>query len=87
LRSGATIRQEPCEGRIGNTAEHGDAAGVRRNATPKGPGLLRRGFVERLARIADTGCAFLLPTTQNPSGAAVQSGPNLLSLVLARNPA
>ena len=37
------------------------------------------GFVERLARIADTGCAFLLPTPQNPSGAAGQYGPNLLS--------
>ena len=45
---------------------------------PKGRGLLRRGFVERLARIPDTGCAFLLPTPQNPSGAVVQSGPNLL---------
>jgi len=45
---------------------------------PKGRGLLRHGFVERLARIAYTGCAFLLPTPQNPSGAAIQSGPNLL---------
>src|SRR5262245_40767855 len=40
--------------------------------------LLRRWFVERLARIPDTGCAFLLPTPQNLSGAVVQSCPDLL---------
>jgi hypothetical protein len=28
--------------------------------------------------LPDTGCAFLLLTPQNPSGAVVQSGPNLL---------
>jgi len=33
LRSGGAIRQEPREGRIGNTVERGDAAGARRNAT------------------------------------------------------
>jgi len=38
LRSGEAIRQEPREERIGNTVERGDAAGARRNATPKGPG-------------------------------------------------
>jgi hypothetical protein len=32
---------------------------------------LHREFVERLARIPDTGCAFLLLTPQNPSGVAV----------------
>jgi hypothetical protein len=32
---------------------------------------LRPGFVERLARIADTGRAFLLPSPQNPSGTGV----------------
>jgi len=71
LRSGEAIRQEPREGRIGNTIERGDTAGARRNATPWGRGLLRRGFVEGLTRIAYTGFALLLPTPQNPSGAAV----------------
>ena len=33
LRCGEAIRQEPCEERIGNTVEHGDAAGARPNAT------------------------------------------------------
>ena len=33
LRCGEVIRQEPREGRIGNTAECGDAAGARRNVT------------------------------------------------------
>jgi len=33
LRSGETIRQELREGRIGNTVERCDTAGVRRNAT------------------------------------------------------
>jgi len=78
LRCGEAIRQEPREGRISNTVKRGDTAGARSNATPWGRGLLRRGFVERLARIAYTGCAFLLPTPQNPSGAAVQSDLNLL---------
>jgi hypothetical protein len=36
------------------------------------------GFVARLARIPDTGGAFLLPSPQNPSGAVIQSGSNLL---------
>jgi len=34
LRSGEAIRQEPREGRMGNTVERGDTAGARRNATP-----------------------------------------------------
>jgi hypothetical protein len=78
LRCGEAIRQKPREGRIGNTVERGDAAGARPNATQRAGGLLRREFVERLARIPDTGCAFLLLTSQNPPGAVVQSGPTLL---------
>jgi len=33
LRSGGALRQEPREGRIGNTVERGDAAGACWNAT------------------------------------------------------
>jgi len=51
LRCGEVIRQEPREERIGNTVERGDPP--QRN--PKGRGLLRREFVERLARISRYG--------------------------------
>jgi hypothetical protein len=52
----------------------GVAIGQRRRRppgrNPKGRGLLRRGFVARLACSAGaTGFASLLPTPQNPSGA------------------
>ena len=84
LRCGEAIRQEPCEGRIGNTVERGDAAGARRNATRRAGVFcvhtlsLWTGSSKGLPVFPDTGRAFLLPTPQNPSGAVVQSGPNLL---------
>ena len=80
LRSGKAIRQEPREERIGNTVERGDAAGARRNATRRAGVSCVVGSSKGLPVFPDTGCAFLLPTPQNPSGAAILAGPNLLSL-------
>jgi len=78
LRCGEVIRQEPREGRIGNTVERGDAAGARRNATRRAGVFCVMGSSKGLPVFPDTGCAFLLPTPQNPPGAAVLSGLNLL---------
>ena len=78
LRCGEVIRQEPREERIGNTVERGDAAGTRRNATRRAGVFCVVGSSKGLPVFPDTGCALLLPTPQNPSGAVVQSGPNLL---------
>jgi len=82
LCCGEAIRQEPREGRIRKYGRARRHRGRPPQRNPKGRGLLRRGFVERLARIADAGRAILLPTPQNPSGAAIQAG---LSLLLAAN--
>jgi len=71
LGSGEAIRQKPREERIGKYGRARRRRGRPPESNPKGRGLLRRGFVERLARIAYTSCAFLLPTPQNPSGAVV----------------
>jgi len=78
LRRGEAIRQEPCEVRIGNTVEHGDAVGARRNATRRAGVFCVVGSSKGLPIFRDMGCTFLLPTPQNPSGAAIQSGLNLL---------
>jgi len=78
LRCGEVIRQEPREGRIGNTVERGDAAGARRNATRRAGVFCVMGSSKGLPVFPDTGCAFLLPTPQNLPGAAVLSGLNLL---------
>jgi hypothetical protein len=61
--------QERRAGRCGTSFERRDTADARQNATLQGRGLLRRGFVEELARIPDTRCALLLPTPQKASGA------------------
>ncbi len=45
---------------------------------PKNRGLLRREFVARLARIADTSCALLLLTPQNPSAQWFNLAPTAL---------
>jgi hypothetical protein len=78
LRCGEAICQEPREGRIGNTVERGDTAGVRRNATRRAGVFCAVGSSKGSPVFPDTGSAFLLPTSQNPSGAVVQSGPNLV---------
>jgi len=78
LHCGEPIRQEPCEERMGNTVEHGDTADGRRNATRRAGVFCVVGSSKGLPVFPDTGCAFLLPTPQNTSGAVVQSGPNLL---------
>jgi hypothetical protein len=69
LRSGEAIRQEPREGRIGNTVERSDTAGARRNATRRAGVFCVVGSSKGLPVFPDTGRAFLLPTPQNPSGA------------------
>jgi hypothetical protein len=72
LRCGEAIRQEPREERIGgNTVERGDTAGGRRNATRRGGVFCVVGSSKDLPVLPDTGCAFLLPTPQNPAGAVV----------------
>jgi len=78
LRWGEAIRQELSEERIGNTVEDGDTAGARRNATRRAGVFCVAGSSQGLPVFPDTGCAFLLPTPQNPSGAAIQSDLNLL---------
>jgi len=78
LRCGEAIRQEPSEERIGNTVEDGDTAGARRNATRRAGVFCAVGSSKGLPVFPDTGCALLLPTSQNPSGAAIQFGLNLL---------
>jgi len=69
LRCGEAIRQEPREERIGNTVERGDTAGARRNATRRAGFFFVVGSSKDLPVFPDTGCALLLPTPQNPSGA------------------
>jgi hypothetical protein len=69
LRCGEVIRQKPREERIGNTVERGDTAGTRRNATRRAGAFCVVGSSKGLPVFPDTGCAFLLPTPQNPSGA------------------
>ena len=55
------------EGRIGNTVEHGDAAGARRNPTRRAGVFcvhtlpLWTGASKGLPVFPDTGCTFLLP--------------------------
>jgi hypothetical protein len=77
LCCGEAIRQEPREERVGNTVERGDTAGARRNATRRGGVFcvhtlsLWTGSSKDLPVLPDTGCAFLLPTPQNPAGAVV----------------
>ena len=78
MRCGEAIRQEPREGRIGNTVERGDAAGARPNATRRAGVFCVVSSSQGLPVFPDTGCALLLLTPQNPSGAVIQSGPNLL---------
>jgi len=78
LRSGEAVRQEPREERIGNTVERGDAAGVRRNATRRAGVFCVVGSSKGLPVFPDTGGAFLLPTPQNSSGAAILADLNLL---------
>jgi len=78
LRSGEEIRQEPREARIGNTVKRGDAAGTRRNATRRAGVFCVVSSSKGLPVFPDTGCAFLLPTPQNPSGAAILADLNLL---------
>jgi len=51
LRSGEVIRQEPREGRIRKYGRARRRRGRLPQRNPKGRGLLRRGFVEGLARI------------------------------------
>jgi len=75
LRSGEAIRQEPREECIGNTVERCDAAGARRNATRRAGVFCVVGSSKGLPVFPDTGGALLLPTSQNPSGAAVSSWP------------
>jgi hypothetical protein len=79
LRCGEAIRQEPREGRIGNTVERGDAAGARHNATRRAGVFCVVSSSKGLPVFPDTGYAFLLLTPQNPSGAGVLSDTNLLS--------
>jgi hypothetical protein len=55
----------------GNTGEHGDAAGARRNATRRAGVFCVVSSSKGLPVLPDTGCAFLLLTPQNPSGAVV----------------
>src|SRR4029079_16855037 len=62
----------------GNTVERGDAAGARHNATRRAGVFCVVGSSKGLPVFPDTGGAFLLPTPQNPSGAAIQAGLNLL---------
>jgi len=50
LRAGEAIRQARREERSRPSVERRNAAGARRRGKPKGRSLLRRGFVERLAR-------------------------------------
>jgi hypothetical protein len=69
LRSGAANARSGAKDDAGTSFERRDATGARQNATLLGRGLLRRGFVEELARIPDTRFALLLPTPQNASGA------------------
>jgi hypothetical protein len=71
LCCGGAIRPEPREGRIGNTVERGDTAGARRNATRGAGFFCVAGSSKGLPVFPDTGCAFLLPAPQNPSGAAI----------------
>jgi hypothetical protein len=74
LRSGEAIRQEPREGRIGNTAKRGDAAGARPNATRRAGVFCVVGSSKGSPVLPIRALAFLLPTPQNPSG-AVDSAP------------
>ena len=80
MRPGEAIGQARREERCRSASvERRNEAGARQAATREGRGLLRRGFVVRLACSAEaTGFASLLPASQNPSGAEIQFGRILL---------
>jgi hypothetical protein len=76
LSSGEAIRKEQGEGRRGSIGRALRHSGRPPELNPKGRDLLRRGFVEGLARSPVTIFALLLPSSQNLYGAGASTPEN-----------